>query len=130
MRSKILRLHLALKEDATMELTIPTNITEWFSTVVLALAGLAVGLQLLVKHFKSNNTESALLTMMHTELERMSSQNSVLSQEVGKLQIEIVKLSTQLTELTLENQKLQAEINNLNREIIRLHGFITQKENV
>jgi peptidoglycan hydrolase CwlO-like protein len=130
MRSKILRLHLALKEDTTMEITVPTNITEWFSTVVLALAGLAVGLQLLVKHFKSNNTESALLTMMHTELERMSSQNSVLSQEVGKLQIEIVKLSTQLTELTLENQKLQAEINNLNREIIRLHGFITQKENV
>ena len=111
-----------------MESTIPNTLSEWLTTGLLAIAGLAVGLQLLLKSWRSNNTESALLSMMHDELERMSSQNSVLSQEVGKLQIEIVKLSTQLTELTLENQKLQGEINNLNREIIRLHGFITLKE--
>lgn len=111
-----------------MELTIPTNISEWLATGVLAIAGVGLGLQALVKRWTSNNTESSLLGMMHNELERMSSQNSILSQEVGKLQIELVKLSTQLTELTVENQKLQAEINNLNREIIRLHGFISQKE--
>lgn len=121
---------LSFKRTNTMELTVPTSITEWASTVVLSFAGLALGIQLLIKHFTSNNTESALLNMMHEELERMSTQNSVLSQEVGKLQIEIVKLSKQLTELTLENQKLQSEINNLNKEIIRLHGFITKKEMV
>ena len=67
---------------------------------------------------------------MHDELERMSAQNSTLSQEIGKLQLELVKLSTQLTALTIENQKLQAEVGNLNKEIIRLHGFITQKESI
>ena len=111
-----------------MESTIPSTISEWISTGFLALVGIAVGLQLLFKTWNSNNKESALLSMMHDELERMSSQNSLLSLEVGKLQIELVKLSQQLTELTLENQKLQTEINNLNKEIIRLHGFITQKE--
>ena len=111
-----------------MESTIPSTISEWISTGFLALVGVAVGLQLLLKTWSSNNKESALLSMMHDELERMSAQNSLLSAEVGKLQSELIKLSQQLSELTLENQKLQTEINNLNKEIIRLHGFITLKE--
>jgi peptidoglycan hydrolase CwlO-like protein len=111
-----------------MESTIPGTVSEWISTGFLALVGVAVGLQLLLKTWSSNNKEASLVTMMHGELERMSSQNSLLSLEVGKLQVELVKLSQQLTELTLENQKLQTEINNLNNEIIRLHGVITQKE--
>lgn len=110
-----------------MESAIPSTLTEWLTAAFLGISGLVIGIQLLLKSFNSNSAESALLKMMHDELERMSSQNSILSQEVGKLQVELVKLSTQLTELTLENQKLQTEINNLNKEIIRLHGFITQK---
>ena len=111
-----------------MESTVPTNITEWIAAAFLALTSVAFGLQLLVKNWKSTSTESALLTMMHDELERMSTQNSTLSQEIGKLQVELIKLSSQLTTLTIENQKLQSEVANLNKEIIRLHGFITQKE--
>lgn len=110
-----------------MESALPSTLTEWITAAFVGISGLVIGIQLLLKSFNSNSTESALLKMMHDELERMSSQNSILSQEVGKLQVELVKLSTQLTELTLENQKLQTEINNLNKEIIRLHGFITQK---
>ena len=113
-----------------MESVIPTSIPEWLAAAFLALTSVAIGLQLLIKNWKSANTESALLKMMHDELERMSSQNGTLSQEIGKLQIELVKLSTQLTTLTLENQKLQAEVSNLNIEIIRLHGFITEKRSV
>lgn len=110
-----------------MESAIPSTLAEWLAAAFVGISGLVIGIQLLLKSFNSNNTESALLKMMHDELERMSAQNSILSQEVGKLQLELVKLSKQLTELTLENQKLQTEINNLNKEIIRLHGFITQK---
>jgi hypothetical protein len=110
-----------------MESAIPTSISEWLAAAFLALTSVAIGIQLLIKNWKSTNTESALLKMMHEELERMSTQNGTLSQEIGKLQIELVKLSTQLTTLTIENQKLQAEVGNLNIEIIRLHGFITQK---
>ena len=111
-----------------MESVIPTSIPEWLAAAFLAFTSIAIGMQLIIKNWHSTNTESALLKMMHNELERMSSQNSILSLEVGKLQIELVKLSSQLTELTLENQKLQNEIANLNKEIIRLHGFITQRE--
>lgn len=110
-----------------MESTIPTTLSEWISTGFLAVIGIAIGIQLLIKSWKSNNTESALLSMMHDELERMSAQNSLLSQEVGKLQLELVKLSSQLTELNAENQKLQMQVASLNKEIVRLHGFITTK---
>ena len=110
-----------------MESAIPSTLAEWLAAAFVGISGLVIGIQLLLKSFNSNSTESALLKMMHDELERMSAQNSILSQEVGKLELELVKLSKQLTELTLENQKLQTEINNLNKEIIRLHGFITQK---
>ena len=111
-----------------MEAAIPANITEGLAAAFLALTSVAFGIQLLIKNWKSSTTESALLKMMHDELERMSVQNSTLSQEIGKLQIELIKLSNQLTTLTVENQKLQSEVGNLNKEIIRLHGFITQKE--
>lgn len=110
-----------------MESTIPTTLSEWITTVFLAVIGIAVGFQLLLKNWKTNNTESALLSMMHDELERMSSQNSLLSQEIGKLQNELVKLSGQLTELNIENQNLQMQVTSLNKEIVRLHGFITNK---
>ena len=110
-----------------MESTIPTTLSEWISTGFLAVIGIAIGIQLLIKNWKSNNTESALLSMMHDELERMSAQNSLLSQEVGKLQLELVKLSSQLTELNSDNQKLQMQVASLNKEIVRLHGFITTK---
>ena len=113
-----------------MESTIPNTISEWFTTAVLAIVGLAIGLQTIIKTWKSSSTESALLNMMHDELERMSAQNSLLSQEIGKLQTELIKLSTQLTALTQENQNLQLEVANLNKEIVRLHGFITQKESI
>jgi peptidoglycan hydrolase CwlO-like protein len=110
-----------------MESAIPTTLSEWVSASFLAIIAIAVGFQVLIKNWKSNNTESALLSMMHDELERMSAQNSLLSQEVGKLQLELVKLSSQLTELNAENQKLQMQVTSLNKEIVRLHGFITTK---
>jgi len=110
-----------------MESTIPISLSEWLVAGFLAITSGAIGLQLLIKNWKSTNVESALLKMMHEELERMSIQNGSLSQEIGKLQIELVKLSTQLTALNIENHKLQSEIANLNTEIIRLHGFITIK---
>ncbi len=107
-----------------MEIT-PNNIAQLAAALVLALSMLAFGIQTMLKNWKTNNSESSLLKMMHEELERMSTQNSMLSSEIGKLQVELIKLSAQLTTLTRENQKLQAEVSNLNEEIIRLHGIMT-----
>ena len=100
------------------------NIPELSAAVVVALTIIAVGLQNLIKTWKSTSTESSLLKMMHEELERMSTQNITLSQEIGKLQLELINLSSKLTTLTLENRKLQSEVSCLNSEISRLHGIM------
>lgn len=102
----------------------PIFVAQLASAGVLALVAIAVGLQTILKNWKSTAAEGTLLHMMHSELERMSIQNSTLSSEIGKLQIELIKLSTQLTELTVENQKLQAEVSSLNSEISRLHNIM------
>lgn len=104
----------------------PTIVAQWAAGVVLALIGIAMGIQTLLKNWKSTNTESSLLQMMHNELERMSIQNGALSSEIGKLQLELIKLSTQLTELSYENQKLQSEVSSLNIEISRLHNMMVK----
>lgn len=104
----------------------PTIVAQWAAGAVLALIAIAMGLQTLLKNWKSTSTESSLLQMMHNELERMSTQNSALSAEIGKLQIELIKLSTQLTELSYENQKLQSEVSSLNIEISRLHNMMVK----
>lgn len=108
-----------------MEQIDATYIAQLAGGAVVALTAVAVGLQTLLKNWKTTNAESSLLKMMHEELERMSTQNATLSQEIGKLQLELIKLSAQLTTLTIENQKLQAEVSNLNAEIARLHGIMT-----
>lgn len=113
-----------------MESAIPSTLAEWVAAAFVGISGIVIGIQLLLKSFNSNSTESALLKMMHEELERMSSQNATLSAEIGKLQLELIKLSSQLTTLTIENQKLQSEVSNLNKEIIRLHGFITERKSI
>lgn len=104
-----------------------SSITQIAIAAVLALTGIAVGLQALLKNWKSSSTESALLTIMHTELSRMSAQNQTLSTEISKLQMELIKLSNQLSTLTRENQKLQGEVSSLNQEISRLHNLMITK---
>ena len=111
-----------------MDLIIPNSASEWLTTILLSLISLSFGIHKLLNYWKSNATESNLIKLMHTELERMSKQNTILSLEVGKLQAELVKLSSQLTDLTIENQKLQAETANLNKEVIRLQEFIKHRE--
>lgn len=97
---------------------------------ITALITIGFSLQSLVKHWKSNSAESSLLKMMHEELERMGTQNTTLSLEIGKLQFELVTLSNQLTQLTCENQKLQGEVAQLNSEIARLHNLVVFQQDI
>jgi len=106
----------------------PTTIAQLSAAAVVALIAIAVGLQTILKNWKSTTAEGSLLQMMHSELERMSSQNSALSSAIGKLQTELITLSNQLTALTLENRKLQSEVSSLNQEISRLHSMMTDRE--
>lgn len=106
-----------------------TNVSQIAAGLTVALLAVSVGIQAIIKNWKSSSSETNLLQMMHTELERMSMQNTALSNEIGKLQLELINLSKQLSSLNSENKKLQAEVSTLNDEISRLHSIMVQQSN-
>ena len=110
-----------------MDLSGSYNFAQIFGFLIVSIGVIALGIQSIMKIWKSGSTESSLLTLMHVELERMSGQNSTLSGEIGKLQVELIKLSSQLTKLTIENQKLQEEVATLNQETTRLHRIMVKQ---
>lgn len=101
--------------------------TELLISITIGLGAVMYGIQSLLKNWKISKTEDSLLKIMHEELERMSTQNTSLSYEIGKLQGELITLSSQLSTLTKENQKLQKELAGLNSEISRLHSLMVEK---
>jgi len=87
------------------------------SLLSLAIIGLLVGIQKLIRDWKTTNAETNIISVMHTEIERMSLQNTTLSTELGKLQEEIIRLNGLITKLNIENNKLQEEISKLTIEL-------------
>lgn len=83
----------------------------------LAVLGFVFGLKRIIKDWNLSNTGDSVMTLMHKELERMSAQNTLLSQELGKLQEEILKLNGQIRQLCIENDKLQTEVVALTTEL-------------
>ena len=96
------------------------SLIQTVSMVALAIIALSVGIQKLLKDWKSTGAETNIIGLMHTELERLSGQNAVLSTELNRLQQEMIKLNTQLAQLCLDNQALQAEVVTLTDEITKL----------
>jgi peptidoglycan hydrolase CwlO-like protein len=103
------------------------EVTQTAGIVGLAVIAFFIGVQKLLKDWKSNSAESNIITLMHNELDRMSEQNTALSTELGKLHSQIILLSQELQKLTLENQQLQTEVIALTQEIAALKT-IRQKE--
>lgn len=87
------------------------------SLLSVALIALVIGLQKLVRDWRTTNAESDIISIMHKEIERMSSQNITLSTTLGKLQEEIIELNKQISKLNIENNKLQEEISVLTLEL-------------
>jgi predicted nuclease with TOPRIM domain len=87
------------------------------SLLSLAIIGLLVGIQKLVRDWKTTNAETNIISVMHTEIERMSLQNTTLSNELGKLQEEIIRLNGLISKLNIENNKLQEEVSKLTLEL-------------
>lgn len=90
---------------------------EIFTILGLAIIAIFIGTQKLIKDWRATSAETSIIELMHSELQRMSEQNTALSNEVGKLHSEIIILSTQLHKLTIENQRLQVEVGALTEEI-------------
>ena len=103
------------------------SLIQVLGVVAFAVITVFVGVQKLLKDWRSNNAETSVITIMHTELERMSVQNSALSVELGRLHNEVITLNKQLQRLTLENQRLQTEVVALTKEVSTFKQ-LTQKE--
>lgn len=95
--------------------------------VALAVIAVLIGTQKILKDWRSTAAETNVITLMHSELDRMSEQNTQLSVELGRLNTEVISLNQELQKLTLENQRLQREVVALTAEIGELRT-ITQKE--
>lgn len=104
----------------------PSIIAKYAGGTAVSILALAYGLQKLLNGFKTGTAESSILTLMHSELERMSAQNANLSMELGRLQVEVIALNSQLRALTAENQRLHSEVGSLTTEVSRLQHTLQQ----
>lgn len=104
--------------------TNPESVTHVVGMVALAIIAVFVGMQKLLKGWHTSSAENSVITLMHTELERMAEQNKSLSLELGRLHTEVINLNHQLQGLTVENQRLQVEVVALTREVARLQTVL------
>ena len=86
-----------------MEMVENHSLVQTISVAAMAIIALSVGVQKLLKDWRSTDAETSVIKMMHEELERMGQQNSKLTEELTKLQLDIVELNSQLTKLNIEN---------------------------
>ena len=106
----------------------PESVIQVLGMAALAVITVFVGVQKLRKDWQTTNAESSIISLMHTELERMALQNTQLSTELGRLHNEVIALNHQLQKLTVENQCLQAEVIALTREVARLQSVLHKGE--
>jgi predicted nuclease with TOPRIM domain len=107
--------------------SITDQTVESVGLIALAVIAVFIGVQKILKDWKSTSAETNIITLMHAELDRMSTQNTALSTELGRLHTEIISLGQELQKLTVENQRLQLEVIALTDEISELKT-LTQKE--
>lgn len=100
------------------------SLIEVLGLVAVAVIAVFVGVQKILKDWKTSTAESSIITLMHTELERMADQNTQLSVELGRLHGEVIALNHQLQKLTVENQRLQSEVIALTTEVTRLQTVL------
>ena len=110
-----------------MDQTYTSSMPEIFVAALLALIALVLGIQKLLKNWKATEVESSIITLMHTELERMSGQNIKLATELNKLQLELISLNKELNNLTIDNQRLHVEVVALTKEVSRLQSSLVIK---
>lgn len=101
-----------------------STIVQYVGTIAVSLIAMAFLLQKLLTGWKSSRTEGSVISLMHTELERMSEQNTKLSVELGKLQADIISLNKELRTLTTENQRLHSEVVTLTGEVALLQTML------
>jgi chromosome segregation ATPase len=106
--------------------TNPDSVIQVLGAVALAVIVVFVSVQKLIKDWRSNSAEGSVISLMHTELERMAEQNTQLSVELGRLHSEVITLNQQLQKLNVENQQLRCEVVTLTQEVTRLQSVLNK----
>lgn len=104
------------------------QIIQVLGMIAIAVVAAFLGIQQLMKNWKSTQAESNIIQIMHRELERMSDQNTKLSTELGRLHEEVINLNQELQKLTIENQRLQIEVVALTQEVSQFKHLATQQK--
>ena len=104
--------------------TFTDSTVQVIGTVAVAIIAVFIGTQKLLKDWRTTSAETSIITLMHTELERLSDQNTQLSTELGRLHTEVINLNRELQKLTVENQRLQLEVVALTKEVSRLQSVL------
>lgn len=99
----------------------------WLAGGAAALLSIAFLLKKLFSGWKASDTEDSLLSMLHKEVQRMSTQNSTLMTELQGLQREVIILNTELLTLTRENKKLHEQVSLLSNEVTRLQELLPER---
>lgn len=94
--------------------------------VIASVVGATLLIQRLLKSWKETSAETSVISLMHTELNRLAQQNSVLTEELAKFQLEVIRLNKQLNDLSIENNRLHSEVVILTQEVSRLQEIIRQ----
>jgi len=101
-----------------------TTLAQTIAAIVAAFGGAALGAQKILKSWKTTSAETGVVDLLHTELNRLFKQNTILAQELNKLQIEVVNLNRELGCLVAENQRLHIEVEALTAEISVLKSML------
>lgn len=107
-----------------ISIDVGSTIAQTAAMIVAAIIAGIFGLQKLLKGWNETVTEGSVMKTMHEELTRMSAQNKILGEELGKFQLEVIKLNRQLNELTMENNRLHGEVIRLTEEVARLQSIL------
>jgi predicted nuclease with TOPRIM domain len=105
------------------------TVAQYAGGLAAGLLAIAVVLQKFLIGWRSNNAEGSVISLLHQEIERMSQQNQTLSEELGKLQVEVISLNAELRKLNTENQRLHSEVGALTAEVVRLQTILQEKTN-
>lgn len=103
------------------------SLVQTISLLSVGLIALVIGIQKLLRDWRTTKAESDIIQIMHTEIERMSAQNTTLSNALGSLQQEILELNKQITKLNIENNKLQEEVSTLTLELDSFKKLVAQR---
>ena len=103
------------------------TIAQYASGITVSLVAIAFGVQKLLKAWSSTSAENKVVTLLREELDRMGRQNTILADEMNKLQLRIIELNSSLGALTAENQRLHFEVSSLTEQVDRLKTTLNKE---